>query len=39
MIGEFFGVALKVNLETRIARFHHDVVVRQVQFVQTFDMN
>ena len=39
MIGEFFGVTLKVDLETRIARFHHDVVVRQMQFVQSFDVN
>src|SRR6185503_9493659 len=39
MIGEFFGVALEMDLETGVARFHHDVVVRQVQLVQTFDVN
>jgi len=39
MIGEVFGVALEVDLETRVARFHHDVVVREVQLVQSFDVN
>src|SRR5215208_3195089 len=30
MIGEVLGITLEVDLETRIARFHHDVVVRQM---------
>src|SRR6266576_2721551 len=30
---------LKMYLETCVARFHHDVVVRDLEFVQTFDMN
>ena len=30
---------LKMNLETRIARFHHDVVVRNLEFVETFYVN
>ena len=39
MVREIFGVALKVNLKTGVTRFHHDVVVRQVQFVETFNVN
>ena len=39
VIREFCGVTLEVDLKTRIARFHHDVVVRQVQLVETFNVN
>src|SRR6185369_13734273 len=33
MIRELPRVTLEMNLETRVARFHHDVVVRQLQLV------
>ena len=39
MIREFFGVALEMDLKTRVARLHHDVVMRELQFVQSFDVN
>src|SRR5687767_10710889 len=39
MIDKFFSVALEVDLETGVARFHHDVVVRQVKLVEALDMN
>jgi hypothetical protein len=39
MIREFFGVTLEMDLKTRIARLHHDVIVCQLQLVQSFDVN
>src|SRR5712691_9975719 len=39
MRNEFFRAGLKVDLKTGIARLHHDVVVRNLEFVQSFDMN
>src|SRR6185369_12525226 len=39
MIRKFFGVTLKVNLKTGVARLRHDVVVRQVKLVQSFYVN
>ena len=39
MRDEIGRACLKVHLEACIARFHHDVVVRDLKFVQTFDVN
>src|ERR1044072_8811898 len=39
MIRKLFGVTLEMYLETRVARFHHDVVVRTLQLIQAFDVN
>src|ERR1051325_215830 len=39
MIRKVPGVALEMDLETRVARFHHDVFVRELQLVQPLDVN
>ena len=39
LIDEFTGTGLKVHLEACVARFHHDVVMRNLKFVHSFDMN
>src|SRR6185436_7846566 len=39
MIREFLRVTLEVDLKTRVARFHHDVFVRELQLVQSLDMD
>src|SRR5215217_6822966 len=39
MIGEFFGITLEMNLKTRVTRLHHDVVVCELQLVQSLNVN
>src|SRR5687768_9986331 len=36
--GRLLWAHLKVNLKTRVARLHHDVVMHQVNFIDTLDM-
>src|SRR6266542_4363421 len=36
---ELFGGYLQVHLKTGVTRFHHDVVMGHLQFVQTLDVD
>ena len=39
MRNELFSAGLKMDLKTSIARLHHDVVVRNLEFVQSFNVD
>ena len=39
MVHKLVGIALEVDLKNCIARFHHDVVVRYLKFIEPFDVD